>query len=511
MKKLSRLTKVSILLAIFFALDKGLGILRQVIIGRQFGISPELDVFNAANNLPDMLFALISGGALAIAFIPVLTENITQKGKLAGWKLFSQIANLAFIVTAVFAVLFGVFARPLVSHQLGIAPGFSFEQQQLTVQLLRMNLVATLIFSVSGLVMAGLQANQHFLYPALAPLIFDVGQIFGALILAPAEGYQIGSIKLPAFGMGVQGLVWGVIIGAALHLLIQVPGLIKHQFKWYALINLSDPEVRKVIKLMGPRILSMLFIQIIFLARDNLASRLPTGAITSLTYGWWIMQVPETLIGTAIATALLPTLAALISEQNWQALRDMINKAMQAMIALSIPISVILAFTIQPWIQMAFNFDDAGVISVVLTTQGFLVGLLGHSLVEVGVRIYYARQKPLIPLILAGVTLILDVGLSLLLMQRLEAAGISLANSIAYSVQAIVLFILIGKWLPDGIKWVGTAWRSLLAGGIACAVVLGIGLLMGRDTLIGSMLAMVLAAGVAWLPIKAELKLLMKL
>ena len=232
MKKVSRLTRISLLLAVFFGADKLLGVLRTVIIGRQFGLSEELDVFNAANNLPDLLFALISGGALAIAFIPVLSEVLTKEGRKSAWKLFSSVANLAFIVTGLLAVIVALLAVPLVRGELGIAPGFTTEQQSLAVQLMRLNLIATLVFSISGLVMASLQANQHFLLPAISPLLYDAGQIFGAIILAPTEGYQIGGLTLPAFGLGIYGLVYGVIIGAGLHLLIQVPGLIKYKFKW---------------------------------------------------------------------------------------------------------------------------------------------------------------------------------------------------------------------------------------------------------------------------------------
>src|SRR5512146_2533646 len=109
---MSRLTKTSLMLACFFALDKGLGILRQIFISREFGRTPlllsQLDAFNAANNVPDLLFALISGGALGIAFIPVLTEYLTQKDRASAWKLLSQIANLAFIVTAGLALLVGL-------------------------------------------------------------------------------------------------------------------------------------------------------------------------------------------------------------------------------------------------------------------------------------------------------------------------------------------------------------------------------------------------------------------
>ena len=174
---------------------------------------------------------------------------------------------------------------------------------------MRLNLIATLIFSISGLVMAGLQANQHFLFPAMAPLFYNIGQIIGVTILSPSEGYSLGPVTLPAMGLGVQGLVYGVLLGASFHLLIQIPGLIKHKFHWIPSLDFRNTEVMKVLRLMGPRFFTILLIQLIFFIRDNLASRLAEGSVTSLTYGWMIQQVPETLIGTAIGTALLPTLA----------------------------------------------------------------------------------------------------------------------------------------------------------------------------------------------------------
>ena len=221
MKKLSFLTRTSFLLGFFFAFDKLLAFARSIIIARQFRLSFELDAFNVANNLPDLLFALISGGALAMAFIPVLSEHLTLRGREDTWVLFSRVANIAFVVTAFLAVVIAIFADQIVRAQIGIAPGFNTDQQSLIAQLMRLNLIATLIFSISGLVIAGLQANQHFLLPALAPTLYNIGQIFGALVLSPKVPYTIGPLTLPHFGLGVYGLVYGVIIGAALHLGIQ--------------------------------------------------------------------------------------------------------------------------------------------------------------------------------------------------------------------------------------------------------------------------------------------------
>ncbi len=464
MKKTSRLTRISLMLAVLFGADKLLGVLRTVIIGRQFGLSEELDVFNAANNLPDMLFALISGGALAIAFIPVLSAVLSKEGRESSWRLFSGVANLAFIVTGGLAILVAILAGPLVRGQLGIAPGFSPGQQDLAIELMRLNLVSTLLFSISGLVMAGLQANQHFLLPALAPLLYDLGQIFGAVVLAPAEGYRIAGFRLPAFGLGIHGLVYGVIIGATLHLLIQIPGLIKYRFRWFAKIDLNDAAFQKVLRLMGPRLVSMGFIQLIFLARDNLASRLPVGSVTALSYGWWIQQVPETLIGTAIATALLPTLSEHIASEDHGRFKDTIERSLKVMIALSLPITVILSLASLPLIQFAFGFSIEDAQMILWASQGYLVGLLGHSLVELGVRSFYARQNARVPMMVSGLGLLMYIGLAVTLISPLGAGGIALANSISYSIQGLLLFVLLNRTLPQKFNMGNTLLRSLLSG-----------------------------------------------
>ena len=455
------------MLAILFGLDKILGVLRTVIIGRQFGLSEALDVFNAANNLPDLLFALISGGALSIAFIPVLSEVLTKEGRESFWRLFSNVANLAFIVTGVLAVIIALFAGPIVRGQLGIAPGFLPEQQDLAENLMRLNLIATLIFSLSGLVMSGLQANQHFLLPAIAPLVFDIGQIFGAVILAPEVGYRIAGIQLPGFGLGIYGLVYGVMIGAALHLLIQVPGLIKYKFKWFVRLNIKDSNFLKVLRLMGPRLVSMVFIQLIFLARDNLASRLSVGSVTALSYGWWIQQVPETLIGTAIATALLPTLSEDIAAGSNLAFKHTLERALRVMIALSLPISVLISLVSLPIIQSAFGFPLEDAQKILWATQAYLVGLLGHCFVELGVRSFYAYQKAKVPMLVSGLGFILYLGFAIPLMQGLGFWGIALANSISYSIQGIILLILINRQIPERFSLKGVIIRASLSAMVA--------------------------------------------
>jgi putative peptidoglycan lipid II flippase len=471
---MSFLSRTSLLLAIFFGLGKVVALLSQVIIARQFGLSAELDSFNVANNLPDMLFALISGGALAMAFIPVLSEVLTQDGRKQAWDLFSRIANLAFIVTAIMAVIIAILAAPLVSWELGIAPGFEASQQDLVASLMRLNLIATLIFSISGLVMAGLQANQHFLLPAMAPLLYNVGQIFGAVVLAPTEGYVIAGFTLPAFGFGVYGLVYGVIVGALLHLGIQIPGLIAYRFQWVARIGINQPAVRKVLRLLVPRLGTMLLIQLIFIVRDNLASRLAEGAVTALTYGWMVQQVPETLIGTAIGTAILPTLAEQVARKDWEMFRSILERAMRVLVALTIPVAVILAVGMRPLLAFAFGFDAEGTDLLLWVARGFLAGLLGHSLLEIAARSFYAQQDALTPLIGAAVNVTIYITLGSLLYRPFGAPGIAVTDSVAFTIQALFLITMLLRkpFLNFNVK--GTVLRVLPGALVACGVVLAV-------------------------------------
>lgn len=511
--KFSKLTKISFLLAGLFFIDKILAFVRLILTARQFGLSAELDAFNAANNIPDLLFAVISGGALAIAFIPVLSTVLKRDGQQSAWKLFSRIANLAFIITAAIAILVAIFAETLVKAKIGIAPGFTTVQQDLVIKLMRMNLIATLIFSISGLVMAGLQANQHFLLPALAPIFYNIGQIFGVTMLSPTEGYSLGPITLPAFGMGVEGLVYGVIIGAALHLAIQIPGLLKYNFRWIPSLDLKNEDVRSVIKLMGPRLVTMFVIQLIFIIRDNLASHLATGAITSLSYGWMIQQVPETLIGTAIGTALLPTLSEHFSTDQKAAFSETIQKAVKVLMALTLPVAAVLSIGLKPLLGLAFDFGEEGTQLLSLVTAGYLLGLLGHSLKEVSARSFYARQNALIPLATALINFVLYIGLGNLLYRSLGAVGISLTDSLVFTLEAVLLLVLLNRKLVPPIKLESTWVRVLLATLTAGLVTWGgLALLTTRvHPLLAGTIPMIIGFACALPWIRRELALLFKL
>lgn len=467
------IARSTIIVAVFFGLEKVLGFLRYFLIARQFGLTPELDAFNAANNIPDLIFSLISGGALALAFIPVLTETRQTEGRAAAWVLFSQILNLVFVVTAGLSLLVSIFAPAIVRAQIGIVPGFNPQQQNLVVHLMRLNLIATLLFSLGGLAIAGLQSNQHFWLPAIAPSMVDIGSLFGVIILAPSVGYRIGSITLPAFHMGVYGLVYGVIAGAALFLLIQLPGLLRYQFQWSASFGWGTHKVNQVLSLMGPRVLTMLFINLVFIAQDNLASRLSAGAISALVYGWLFMQVPETLIGTAIGTVLLPTLSEQVALADQERFQATLASGLKIILAFCLPLILLLSVVIRPVVAV-LGFDQNGTSLVTWTARAFLLGLVGHSLLEVAARAFYAKQNARTPLFASFLNTILFVLVASLLAKPLGAPGIALANTISFTSEAALLWILLRRQRQRGWQIHSTFIRSLTAAGLSAAAAYGI-------------------------------------
>jgi putative peptidoglycan lipid II flippase len=445
-----RLLNATLLIGFFFSLEKVGGLVKQVVAARLYGVGPELDAFNAANNLPDTLYTVISGGALAVAFIPLLSAALERDGRPALWELFSRVANLALAVTGVLSLVIALFALPLV--QQFVVPKFSLDQQLLVADLMRLNLLATMLFSFSGLIAAGLQANQHFFLPALAPVMYDLGQLLGLLFLGPVDRLAAAWGHLPIVGpaltalsgvglnLGIYGFAYGTVLGAALYLLIQLPGLARYGFRWTPQLSLRHPGVRQVLRLMGPRVLTVAGFSAIFILNDNFASGFETGAVTALAYGWLFMQVPQTLIGTAGGIALLPTLSEFAAAGRANAVRQLLRRALLLMTALTAPITL-LAVLALPFVTPLVFGERAGLVNV--AGQLFMLGLVGHSLKEVTARAFYAHRDAWTPLATVLVNLSVYVLLALALTPLLSFAGLALANSLSFTVEAgVMLFLL---------------------------------------------------------------------
>lgn len=494
---MSRIFKASIIIGASFGINKILGLLRQYLIAKQFGFSPEIDAFNVANNMPDLIFSLFAGGALAMAFIPVFSEYLDTHGIEVSWKLFSKVTTLIFLITAVASVVVAFLAPMLVSSPIGIAPGFNSDQQALVVQLLRINLIATLIFSVSGLITASLQAHKHFFLPAIAPVFYNIGIILGVVILSPR--------------FGIYGLTYGVVLGAVLHLLVQLPALMHYKFHFSFSIDFTDPGVKQILRLMGPRVLTVLLIQITFLLRDNFASRLDVGSVSALTYGYFIMQVPETLIGSSIAIALLPSLSSFVSKKKQEEFARVLTASVRVLIAASIIPIVLVFVSLNPILKLMFNFATSQRELLVWTTHAFMAGLLAQTLLEVFVRAYYARQEAKVPLLATLLRTIIFVLLGLIFYKSTGAVGIAAIDSFSLSVEAGVLFIMLLPYIQQKLILAKTFARSILGGLIALLAAALVLNYLQVPVLVQVGLAVAVATGIYVLFVIREIKMLVKL
>lgn len=454
--RLNHLIRSTGILMAAFLVNKILAIGRQIVIARAFGTGEENDAFVAAFRLPDILFMLIAGGALGTAFIPILSERLARPSAddPEGWRLTSGVLNTLLLVTLILSALGAIFALPLV--QWLVAPGFPPELQLLTANLMRLTLVSTVIFSLSSLMGAVLNTHQHFLLPAIAPLLYNLGIMAGAIFLAGP--------------FGIYGLIIGVILGSLGHLLIQVPGLIKYGFRYLPTFGWSDPDLRQIARLMGPRVLSIVVIQINFVVIFNLASRLGEGTVSALDYGWDLMQMPQTIIGSAIGIVLFPTLAELAAQGDVAALRQTMTQALRIILALSIPAMVGLIVLGRPIIQLMFERGEFGpdsTAAVYQSLQFWALALVAHSALEVVNRVFYAQKDTITPLLSAVVSMIVNLVLALALYRSLRAGGLALSNGVAVTVEVLIMLVIAHQRMAgvETASMIRTLVRTLLAAG----------------------------------------------
>ena len=425
-----------------FALNNLIGLARQIIVLNAFGTSGDMDAFIAANRVSETLFTLVAGGALASAFIPTFTSLLVKDDNRGAWKLASAIANLILLILTLVAVLAAILA-PLIVRYL-LAPGFSADlaQEQLTVNLMRLMLPSAVLFGLSGLVIGILNSKQVFFLPALAPAMYQLGMIFGVLVLSPR--------------LGIFGLAWGVLIGAAGYLVIQLPALIKVGGKYFPILGLKLPAVREVGRLMVPRLLGLAFVQLNFWVNIRLASLISPGSVTGVYFAFTLMLMPQALIAQSIAIAALPTFSAQFAQNKMDEMRSSLASTLRSVLLLSVPASVGLIILRQPLIELLYQGGQFTAESTRLVAWALLwyaVGLVGHSVVEIMVRAFYAMHDTKTPVGIGIAAMSLNILLSfafVALFTRLDwmpHGGLALANSLATMLEMFVLVYLMSRRL----------------------------------------------------------------
>jgi len=472
-----------------YVLTQLLGLLRGFLIFRIFGTTADLDSFNAANRVTEVLFNLMAGGALGSAFIPTFTGLLAREQRQAAWKLASAIANLLMLVLTTLAGAAFLLAPLIVRHGLFVlAPAQVPSQEDLTTLLLRMMLPTVVIFGLSGLSMGVLNAHQKFWLPAIAPAMYSLGQIAGVLLL-PAE-------------MGITRLALGAIVGASLHLLVQSPHLFRLKGRYIPTLGLRMGEVHEVAHLMGPRILGVAVVQVNFIVNVMIGLSLPEGSVSALTLAFTWMLMPQAAIAQSVAVAAMPTFSAQATLGKFAELRSSLAASLRGVLLFAIPAATGLILLRNPLISI-YEGGEFTARSTELVTWALLwytAGLVFHCLLEVVVRAFYSLHDTRTPVMATIGAMALNVVFSLTFpgwfthMGWLPLGGLALANSLATFLEIIILIPLLSRRLSglEGLR----VW-SAAANGLLASLGMGLALLVliRLTTALPSWLVVVLGVG----------------
>lgn len=447
--------------ALGFLGSRLLGLLRTVAIAHQYGTSPDLDAYFVAFRVPDLIFQLLAGATLGSAFIPTFARVLGRDGDREAWRLASTVLNIVFLATAVLAiagVLLAPLIVPLTAPGLGDDTGAPSEVRDLAIDLTRIMMLSPVLFAASGMFTGILNARHHFLAPALAPMFYNASIIIGALI-----------------SDDVKVLALAVVVGALLHLLIQLPALRLVGMVWRPAWDWQDSAVREVGRLMGPRVVGLAAYHFNFLVATFFASTVGTGAISALNYAWLIVMLPLGLFAMAISTAAFPRLAEQAA-RNDEELPATLSRALRLIMFLTVPATLglmVLAPALTAFLLRSGDFGGSSSDLVTGVLILYALGLVGHAGIEILSRGFYALSDTATPVRFAIISMVLNVVLSAVLIVPLEINGLALALSIATLVEFALLMRALLARMPeiDVPLLAASAVRTLMAAVLMAEVV----------------------------------------
>ncbi|MBK8985472.1 MAG: murein biosynthesis integral membrane protein MurJ [Chloroflexi bacterium] len=467
------------LMSVAVLLSRVIGLLRDMVTLNYLGTETlEATAYAVASRFPEAIFLIVAGGAIGSAFIPTFAAYFVRDDEPGAWRLFSSVINLITLVVTAVAILAAVFAAPLIrffyADQIALAP----ELLPLTVSLMRIMLLSTVIFAASGVIMGALNARQHFLLPALAPTIYNLGIIAGAVLwVQPDAGPTQGK---------AMGLAVGTVIGALGHFLVQLPGLAQKQARYTPIVTVRDPGMVQVLRLMAPRVLGLSFSEInkfviLFLTGTAVMA---LGSLPAINTAFHIINLPLGILGLALGIAAFPTLSTLAARHALDDMRVIITDSLRLLLFLGFPITSLLLLLNKPIITILFErgLFDAGSTEYASVALFYLaLGLIALMMLEVIARAFYALSDTLTPVLAGGVQIIIMAGLSLWLSQSvfpqrglLPLGGLALGFSLSNYVEVALLLWLLRRKMGrlEGRALLDGGWRMGLAAGLMTAVTL---------------------------------------
>ncbi len=423
-------TKAAAIVGFFALISRIVGLLRDRLFASSFGAGDTLDIYYAAFRVPDLVFNLLVLGTLSVAFIPVFTELLTTNKEKA-YKIANSILNFSFLLMSALCLVLIFLAEPL-THLL--VPGFEGQKFSDTVILTRILLLSPIIFTASNIFSSILNSQKKFIIANLAPVMYNVGIIFGLLVLYPK--------------FGLYGLGWGVIIGAGLHLLVQIPEAIHFGYSWQGIMDLRDPAIKKLLRLFLPRVLGVDNSQISLLIGSIVGSVLASGSIAVFNLANNLQAVPLGVFAISTAVAVFPSLAEFYAKKNDEDFSKSLGKAISQVLFFMVPFTILLLLFRAHIVRLVFGAGKFNWDNTILTfnTLGmFSLSLFAQGLSPLLARAFYARQDTKTPVIIGVVTMLINSGLAYFLGKNFGSSGMAAAFSIAAFFNATVLFFILRR------------------------------------------------------------------
>lgn len=451
-RRTTSISGAAVIISTSYLASRLLGLLRDRLLVAHFGIGPMTDAYTAAFRLPDLLFTLLVSGAFTVAFIPVFAARREKGEEAAAWELSSNLLTLLALGTLAIGIVAFIFASPIIKV---ITPGFDPQRHAITVQLTRIMLVTPVLFAISSVLGSVAQAFQRFVVFALASVFYNVGIIFGILVLSPTHS--------------IYGVAYGVVIGAVLQALLQTSGLIGLGYRFRPSLRLRNPDVRRVLVLMVPRSIDQGIDQLNYIIETVIGSRLATGSLAALYYANNLNNVPLVLIGNSIATAAFPRMAARMASGEREALiRDFVTNA-RLILFLVIPSAVVTVLMRGYIVRLLYGFGNA----TTANTLGWFAGtIIFSSLFFLVSRVFYSMQDTRTPLYTSIASMGLNVVLSFWLSHLFGVVGLAMAQSLVAAFESMVLLGILQHRLQQiGLREIGRGlWRMLLSGAIMASL-----------------------------------------
>ncbi|MCK5608896.1 murein biosynthesis integral membrane protein MurJ [Candidatus Pacearchaeota archaeon] len=441
----------TLLLALSALLSRFLGVFRDHLLAKMFGATAgtgiyDLDVYYAAFRIPDLIYNLLVLGVVSAAFIPIFTQYKKEADRKNAWEFASSMLHLMFIVILVISVLMYALA-PYLVHL--IAGGFDAEQLQLAVKLMRILLLSPILFSITSVIISIQDSFKTFFFRSLGPLFYNLGIIIGILYLSTT--------------FGVIGVTWGVIFGAAMNLLIQLPALKLVGYKHFWTLGHRRSDVRKAFKLIIPRILGLSINQLTLIINTLIASFLATGSITIFYLADNLNGLPMGMIGIAFAITSFATLSELATEPTKQPFAEELKRVMGQILFLIIPATagmLVLRHEIIDVILVYGKFTPSDAMLLAQVLGFLLISLFAQSLIPLLARGFYAFHNTKTPVVSGVLGAVVSIAGSLVLVLQMEMGIVGIA--IAFSVGNILNVSLLYGWMSKKLKHDILDWMSVL-------------------------------------------------